>query len=81
MIPVKLRRVTNGSALRTDDVVGTTSGMPRVGERFVMLGAPLESGNLRVVSTSPVKSFTSDGQGKTTFKTENSTYELTVFDA
>ena len=63
--------------LRTNVVVGETDELPIIGKSFLMTAPPLESGNLRVIATSPVKSVGSI-DGKFRFSTENSEYELKV---
>ncbi len=87
MFKVKLTRVTNGSALRTNEVVGVTDQMPEVGLRFVMFAAPITEGAIgRLVETSPVKELVgSFGQVDekpmmVLFETENSTYRIDVLE-
>jgi hypothetical protein len=66
--------ISNHNTLRTDVVDGECERLPVVGESWVMYSAPLEEfGNLRYIRTSPVVELTPDG-----FRTENSTYALTV---
>jgi len=47
-----LYRTLNVGGLRTTSVVGECDSLPKTGEAFVMFAEPLESGNLRCVSTS-----------------------------
>lgn len=77
---VKLERLENGSALRTSMVVGVADDLPEVGQRFSMYGEPLDPtvGDTRVVTTSLVKSVERVSRWVEEFKTENSTYKLTV---
>ncbi len=71
MINIKLTKLsTNPNKLRTNEVIGNTCAMPRIGDRFIMYAEGLEEG-IRCVDTSPVTEI----QGLI-FKTENSTYKL-----
>lgn len=50
----KLTKMAGGKALRTAIVDGTCERLPEEGKPFVLIGAPLEEGLMRVVQTSPV---------------------------
>ncbi len=52
-IPVKLTRVIGGGNLRTDEVVGETQALPKVGECFYMTGEGL-TGGVRCIQSSEV---------------------------
>lgn len=72
----KLKKIqSTHSNLRTEEVLGTCLELPKEGERFKFFSAPLEQGSVRVINTSPVKSFASK-DGSIIFNTQNSTYEL-----
>lgn len=73
-----LERVTNGAALRTPSITGECEYLPEPGQYFTMTAPPLESGDLRVVTTSEVQEVEKTARGVMVFKTENSTYQLTV---
>jgi len=79
---VKLSRIKNGSALRTDEVEGFTERLPTVGKSFGMLGVALDpnNGNMRVITTSPVKKVESLDHDAIQFETQNSIYRLDVLE-
>lgn len=78
---VSMKRVEGGSALRTPTIDGECDYLPRAGFPFVMTSAPLTLGAvLRVVTTSIVQSSVRTDD-VFLFKTENSTYRLTVLPA
>ena len=79
---VRLTRVANGSALRTSDVDGVAGDLPEVGSSFVMFAKSLDPElDMRVVSTSEVRSVEELGPGVSQFTTLNSTYRLEVLEA
>lgn len=81
MFPIKpinilLSKVTNGSAIRTNNVKGFCLKLPHVGECFRMFGPSLTpEGEVRTVSTSTVKEVANE-DGYLIIKTENSVYKL-----
>ncbi len=84
---VKLSKIKNGSALRTNEVEGDTDALPKVGKSFVMFAEPIVEGATgRLVMTSPVVEVVgSFGPVDQTpylvlFDTENSTYRLDVLE-
>ncbi len=78
-ISVRLTRVKNGSALRTDDIVGITHALPKVGQGFSMIGKPLDpAATARVVNTSVVQSVGWLYFDTLVFTTLNSTYRLEI---
>ena len=82
MLRVKLVRIkSNHQKIRTDEVVGKTTHIPKVGERFTMFAPPLEEGLFRTVFTTPVQTRQYDESERAfTFTTENSEYALYVLD-
>ena len=72
---VRLRKIeASHSNLRTDVIDGEALSLPTIGKRFVMFSEPIDkTKDYRELITSPVVAV--DG---TIFKTQNSTYELTV---
>lgn len=78
---VKLTRVVNGSALRTDEVEGFTNALPAHGKCFQMAGESLTPGGIaRVVTTSPVVSTEGLDHDVLLVKTQNSTYRLDILE-
>ncbi len=75
---IKLVKIeSTNNALRTKEVEGTTNELPKVGQRFELMGEPINNRySMRHVSTSPVQSVGKKKEGKILFKTLNSTYEL-----
>lgn len=61
--------------MRTNNCIGETEWLPQVGKSFFMTAPPLESGNLRVIETSPVITLEATEYGYL-FSTENSIYKL-----
>lgn len=79
-IQVKLVKISSKhNNLRSGEVVGLTTAMPKVGTNFVMVAPALENGNLRVVATGPVQKCEHDEFANLfRFTTLNSVYELHV---
>lgn len=82
MIQAILTRLdSTRSRLRTDEVVGWADGLPRVGSSFHLVGEPLEEGDARLVSTSPVSEVRHHTkEGSLEFWTQNSHYGLQILD-
>jgi hypothetical protein len=73
---VKLEKLSkNEGGLRTSVVEGECDYLPYVGKRFLMRAPPLESGDLRIISTSLVQDVYGEGSD-VHFNTENSHYRL-----
>jgi hypothetical protein len=72
-----LRRIKNGTALRSDSVRGVFGAMPEVGHSFLLFSEPLNGlpDYRREIQTSPVRVVETMGK-VTRFTTENSVYEL-----
>ena len=71
--------------LRTNTMEGVFSDFPKLNEAFVIYGKGLKFGN-RVIYTSPVKEIIELGKNKDSleymlFKTENSTYRITLLES
>lgn len=89
---VKMSKVANGAALRTNEVEGITNELPQVGKRFGLVGKSLTPGGIaRLVETSPVVELDQDtiltkteaGSSRSdqfTIKTENSVYSVFVLE-
>lgn len=76
---VRLTKVSkNENDLRTDVITGECARMPQPGFSFNMTAKPLESGNVRLITTSSVDTITKVDDKKYIFTTLNSTYELDV---
>lgn len=57
MLNVKMSRVTGGTALRTDTIIGNAEQPPVVGKSFMMVGSALDpamKAGIRLITTSPV---------------------------
>lgn len=80
---VKLTRVkSNHQNLRTDEIVGKCSHLPKVGSSFAMVAPPLEFGNIRGVWTTEIVSCEYDEAARIfSFTTANSEYRLEVLDS
>lgn len=80
MIKVKLSRLEAwNTALRTDSIVGECFNLPQVGDCFIMIAPPLESGDERRVTTSPVQDVAFI-QGEYRIRTKNHKYSIRVLD-
>jgi hypothetical protein len=76
---VKLIKVTsNHQNLRDDVIEGEAEFLPKVGERFFMTAPPRDSGNIRVLETSPVTEVTRTDEDTYEFSTRNSRYDLII---
>jgi hypothetical protein len=76
---VKLTKIeSNHNNLRTNEVVGVTNKLPEVGMRFQMLAAPLQTGHVRYVDTSPIQNIFKVDDNTQTLHTMNSIYEFEV---
>lgn len=83
MLRGTIRKVTRKSDApggpRTDSVTGFFPKMPEVGKAFVLFGSSLTPGCIvRFFETSEVKTVKAKDKDTIQFKTENSTYELTL---
>ena len=76
---VKLTQLSSShNNVRTKEILGHCSGVPRKGKRFVMSAPPLDkSKDIRVLTTTELKSVRKDGDIYY-FKTQNSAYKLEV---
>lgn len=75
----KISRPNVEGGLRTDTVVGRCHSLPTIGESFNMSAAPLESGDIRLISTSIVEEVESLNQCHYRFKTRTgSVYEVVI---
>lgn len=75
---VKLEKMSkNEGGLRTNSVEGDCDYLPAVGHNFTMSAPPLESGDIRIVSTSIVQEVYNEGCD-IHFNTLNSHYCLTL---
>jgi len=76
---VKLTQLlSNHNNVRTKEILGNCSGVPRKGKRFVMSSTPLDkSKDIRVLTTTVLKSVRKDGDTYY-FETQNSKYKLEV---
>ena len=77
---VRFAKVKNNhNALRDDVIDGETTSLPVVGHPFVLTAPPRDSGNVRVVATSPVKTILSHCKGTIEFETKTgSIYAVTT---
>ena len=79
---VTLKRLINGSNLRTNTVTGELKSLPiLVGHPIVIYAPPLESGSIRVVTTSSVTllfPLETDLYNGWVAVTENSTYIIKI---
>lgn len=75
------RLQSNHKNLRTDEVEGqVVNGLPTVGHPFILVGKSLTPGmDARLVETTPVQSV--EGEGNSfTFETQNSKYQLIIWE-
>ena len=73
------RIASSHSRIRTPEVVGIIMVEPQVGRDFVMYAPALESGDLRMVSTTPIESIASI-DSVIYFRTATSKYMLLLGD-
>lgn len=66
--------------LRTSEVLGLTKGPPTLGAPFDMMAVGLTEGTTRLIATSLIKNVTDLGNSKYQFKTQNSEYEVELYD-
>ena len=79
MFNVSLKKIESfHSNLRTPEVTGTTFEFPQVGASFFMYTDALEDGDIRFINTSVVKEVRELSDGEIVFKTQNSTYSLSL---
>ena len=64
--------------LRNSSVIGESQSMPVIGNTFCMISEPLESGNIRVIETSPVKDVNVLGNIHTITTESNSIYTVEI---
>lgn len=70
---------SNHSNLRTNDIVGQTLYLPKVGQSFHLVGESLTPGlTHRIINTTEIKEVEKTGEMTYIFKTQNSTYGLAV---
>jgi hypothetical protein len=82
MYRVKLTKINStNDNVRTNEVAGVASTLPVIGLRFQMLSAPLETGNVRYVDTSPIQNIFKVDDKTQTLHTMNSIYELEIISA
>jgi hypothetical protein len=79
----KLTRVTIGEKagpMRTEGTTCLFEGVPTVGERFTVIGPPInDHSSARMVSTSPVAEIIEENELHVTFKTDSgSVYRLDI---
>lgn len=73
---VTLKKITGGTAVRTDVTVGRCHKLPVVGESFEMFSEPLVSGaNVRWITTSAIQKITPE-ENSILIETRNSVYRL-----
>jgi hypothetical protein len=76
---VKLTKVsTNKNGMRTPIVEGYCDELPTVGQGFILLTEPLETGDVRKVWTSNVKAFSVEEPKEMQFTTQYSEYRLEI---
>lgn len=79
---VKMTKIqSDHNNVRTNEVVGITSSLPKIGERFQILSEALDKSNganARYVETSPIESLKSSCENTIIMKTHYSTYELEI---
>jgi hypothetical protein len=68
----------NKNAFRTQSIDGFCNALPKVGNGFIVLAEPLESGDVRKVWTSNVKEIISKGKRDIRFLTQHSEYHLGI---
>lgn len=67
--------------LRTDKIEGNFQKLPELNKPFIIVGKSLTLPGHRIVTTTPVKGISdNDKDDKILFDTENSIYELEVYD-
>jgi len=71
-----LKKIHNGTAMRTDEIRGEAIEPPTVGHCFVMVGPPLEDGDFRLTRTSLVKDVKEVTPGHWEIHTLNSVYSF-----
>lgn len=85
MHKVRLTKIqSEHNNVRTNEVVGVTSSLPKIGDRFQMLSEAIDKSqgaNVRYIETSPVESLKSSCENTIIMKTHYSTYELEVLDS
>lgn len=75
---VKLTKIqSNHQNLRTNEILGTCMHLPVEGSVFYLMAPPLESGNVRLVTTTVVQKVVDLGS-VLDFETENSSYKLEI---
>lgn len=74
---IKLVRIRSAHQnVRTNEVVGVTEDLPKVGSRFIMFGAPVDPKfDIRMIETSVVTAVDRDTL-PVTFRTQFSQYRL-----
>ena len=82
MLKVKLVKISSThNNLRTSEIEGHCTSIPQVGYTFTMFAPPLESGNIRNIWTTHIKTCDyNEAEKKFTFTTQNSTYTLDVLE-
>ena len=76
MHKVTLKKISGGSAIRTNIVIGSCYKLPNIGESFEMFAESLSiDGNTRHIVTSTVQNVQADKTG-VTIETLNSKYKL-----
>ena len=76
MHTVTMSKVTGGTAIRTDEVVGSCHELPVVGSSFAMFSEPLTKGmGVRWVTTSTIQKVVPQ-EDCVMIETRNSTYKL-----
>ena len=80
MMKAKLTRIqSKHQNLRTDEIVGQTEELPRIGSPFTLIANPLvRFANFRLVRTTPVRVIWNNSRTEYEFWTENSHYRLSV---
>ena len=82
MLNVKLVKIKSShEGLRSNEIIGQTEQIPEVGESFTLFAQPLEAGDVRIVSTTDVKTCEYDETTRRfDFTTQNSDYSLYILD-
>ena len=77
MIDVIFSKIENGSAIRTEEVIGQCNNYPIIGEPFDMIAPPLTNGfAYRCIQTSDVRQIIEESNNVKIIHTRNSIYKL-----
>lgn len=82
---VKLTKIqSDHNNIRSNEIIGVTSFLPKMGERFLMLSEALDKSqgaNARYIETSPITNIFKVSDNIMTLHTTYSIYELEILEA